>query len=207
MQAIGVLQHYRGHWPALIMMPPILCKQWHEELMNFCGDILAPHDVATLLKGSDRVPPGAKVVIVTYSIIDKLVQSKALTPQQFGVVIADESHNLKSSGAKRTEGALPFLKGAVVALCLTGTPLPNRPLELFTQVSGLLPGIFSDYDGFGRRYCDPKPARFGNGSALEFKGSSNEGELRMVLEGTVMIRFITSMQIGRHVLVWCYADD
>ena len=100
------------------------------------------------------------------------------------MVICDESHNLKSKDAKRTIMALPFLRNASIALCLTGTPATNRPEELFTQLNGIRPEIFNDYDQFTLRYCDAKIGRFGR----EVRGSSNETELKLLLEGVVMIR-------------------
>lgn len=107
----------------------------------------------------------------------------------FGVVIADESHNIKTIDAKRTERVLPLLRFAMVAICLTGTPAVNRPVELYTQLHCLLPYIFNSYDAFVRRYCDAKPLRFGpHGGAMDVRGSSNELELKTLLEGLVMIR-------------------
>ena len=36
-QAIGVLQHYRAHWPALLLVPVNLVEQWVNELRVFTG--------------------------------------------------------------------------------------------------------------------------------------------------------------------------
>ena len=69
------------------------------------------------------------------------VEKGTLTPDQFGMVIADESHCLKNNDAKVTQAALPFLKAATICICLTGTPATNRPVELYTQLSGILPQV------------------------------------------------------------------
>ena len=84
--------------------------------------------------------------------------------------------------------SLPFLKCAVVSICLTGTPVLNRPVEIFPQLEGLLPDFFtqSTFGGFTKRYCDAKPHRFRAGD--DVSGVSNESELRVLLEGLVMIR-------------------
>ena len=128
-----------------------------------------------------------------YSLLDRFVNTFS-EERRFGIVIADESHNLKSKDAKRTCLALPLLKNAKVALCLTGTPAVNRPVELYTQLHGLLPEVFRDYEGFTNRYCDPKKPKFG--PKMDVSGSSNEAELKNILEGMVMIRRLKSEVIS-----------
>ena len=146
--------------------------------------LLQLSDIKLIRKGSDVV--SGKICIVSYTALESLTDNDRLSPDRFGIVIADESHFLKTREAKRTIKALPFLKRISIAICLTGTPSTNRPVELYTQLNGLLPNVFSDYDKFTKRYCDAKPSRFGGG--LDVKGSSNERELKLVLNTLVMIR-------------------
>ena len=187
-QAIGVMQHYRNHWPVLMLVPVSMGYQWQSELLKFSGDLLKEREIFIAKKGTDSV--SGKICIVPYSLLEKLVDNGRIRPEQFGVVVADESHNLKNKDAKRTNMALPFLKAATVSLCLTGTPATNRPVELFTQLNGLLPLVFNDYDQFTKRYCDAKPSQFGQ--KADVRGSSNEAELKLLMEGMVMIRRMKS---------------
>ncbi len=166
-------------------MPVALVDQWKGELLQYSSAILKDSDICIIRKGSDRV--FGHITIVPYSMIEKLVETNRICPDQFGIVIADESHNIKSGDAKRTTCVVPFLKRAQVSICLTGTPAVNRPVELYTQLNGLLPSVFFSYDQFVERYCDAKPQRF-NANILDVKGSSNEIELKALLEGMVMIR-------------------
>jgi SWI/SNF-related matrix-associated actin-dependent regulator 1 of chromatin subfamily A len=124
-----------------------------------------------------------------YSMVGSLTDKELIDLAQFGVVIADESsHNMKTMDAKRTTVCLPFLRNAQIAVCLSGTPVLNRPVEIFAQLEGLLPDVFTPltYTGFTKRYCDAKPHRFRPGD--DVSGVSNEAELRVLLEGLVMIR-------------------
>eukprot|EP01033_Poteriospumella_lacustris_P007095 gene7095-5103_t len=159
--------------------------QWKGEILRFCADFLTEQDLCFVKKATDKVV--GRIVIIPYSIIERVVDQGKISPEAYGLVIADESHNLKSPDAQRTKTVLPFLKRAQVAICLTGTPAVNRPVELFTQLSGLLPSVFTDYKDFILRYCDAKPARY-NPAILEAKGSSHEAELKLLLEQLVMIR-------------------
>ena len=72
-----------------------------------------------------------KIYIVPYSMIGNINKSKLLDPNQFGLVIADESHHLKNKETVKSSTAIPFLKKATIAICLTGTPATNRPVELY----------------------------------------------------------------------------
>ena len=39
-QAIGVMQHYRNHWPVLMLVPVSMGYQWQGELLKFSEDLL-----------------------------------------------------------------------------------------------------------------------------------------------------------------------
>lgn len=64
----------------------------------------------------------------------------------FKVVIADESHVLRTSGhapdARHTEAVSVAFKRAKRAIMLTGTPSLSRPFDLFRQVSHFLTYAF-----------------------------------------------------------------
>ena len=45
-------------------------------------------------------------------------------------------------------------RSPVTCVIHSGTPALSRPIELFTQVNALLPGLFGSYSEFGYRYCD-----------------------------------------------------
>lgn len=183
-QAIAVIQHYRDLLPALILAPPNLLSQWEREILEYSSDLFCKSDICVLRKATDAVR--GRITLVPYSILDKLMYNEKLTSYRFDIVIADESHNLKNKESKRTSCALPLLHRAKIAVCLSGTPALNRPVELYTQLNGLLPQIFNNYDDFTKRYCGAKKSVFHGG--LDVKGSSNEGELKTILEGMVMIR-------------------
>lgn len=137
-----------------------------------------------ITKATDIVK--GKVALVPYSLIDKMEDCGHIRPDQFGIIIADEVHNLKNPDAKRTEICIPYLKHAKVAIGLSGTPILNRPKEIFTVLSALLPRIFNNYSEFIVRYCDAKKVPYGKG--IDDTGASNTSELNTVLEGIIMVR-------------------
>jgi SWI/SNF-related matrix-associated actin-dependent regulator 1 of chromatin subfamily A len=67
---------------------------------------------------------------------------------------------------------------------LSGTPILNRPSEIYNAVRIINPEIFPVFDDFARRYCN----RRYNGFGWDNSGSSNIHELHEILTHTIMIR-------------------
>lgn len=99
---------------------------------------------------------------------------EALSAESWDLLIADESHYAKNIDAKRTQalyghfsGAMRNARGAIseaadLTWCLTGTPIPNAPNDLFPMLRALCPERLSTawgptdvsaYDDFLHRYC------------------------------------------------------
>uniref|UniRef100_A0A8C4YF82 SWI/SNF-related matrix-associated actin-dependent regulator of chromatin subfamily A-like protein 1 n=1 Tax=Gopherus evgoodei TaxID=1825980 RepID=A0A8C4YF82_9SAUR len=100
----------------------------------------------------------------------------------------DESHFLKNTKTARCQAAMPLLKAAKRAILLSGTPAMSRPAELYTQIVAVRPTFFPQFHSFGLRYCDAKKMPWG----WDYSGSSNLGELKLLLEESVMIRRLKS---------------
>lgn len=63
-----------------------------------------------------------------------------LSEINFDSVIFDEAHMLKERKSKRTHAAVSLVKNEhrEVVLCLSGTPIPNRPAELIVPIKDIL---------------------------------------------------------------------
>uniref|UniRef100_A0A7N4PVG3 SWI/SNF-related matrix-associated actin-dependent regulator of chromatin subfamily A-like protein 1 n=1 Tax=Sarcophilus harrisii TaxID=9305 RepID=A0A7N4PVG3_SARHA len=105
----------------------------------------------------------------------------------------DESHFLKNVKTARCQAALPLLKAAKRVILLSGTPAMSRPAELYTQIVAVKPHFFPQFHDFGLRYCDAKKLPWG----WDYSGSSNLGELRILLEETVMLRRLKSSVLSQ----------
>ena len=90
----------------------------------------------------------------------------------------DESHYLKSKTTKRVKHISPILKKAKRVLLLSGTPVTNKPVELFTQLAIICPFIAGKYQNYVNRYCDAK--RFCG--HFDVNGSSCLKELHWILK-------------------------
>jgi len=96
---------------------------------------------------------------------------------KYETLVLDESHRIKSPKAIRTIAAFKLMKRIPRVYALSGTPIPNRPIELWPLLHGL--GIYRGgwYD-FGLRYAKLWNAPWG----LDTSGASNLPELRAMVQ-------------------------
>ncbi|KAJ3046750.1 Swi SNF matrix associated, actin dependent regulator of chromatin, partial [Rhizophlyctis rosea] len=181
LQALAVCAWYRTEWPVLVICPSSLRLTWQAEIQKWLS--VESDAIQVIFSGKDEVDQNAEFVIISYDLATKDQLAEQLSERKFKIVVADESHYLKSRDAKRTKTILPMLKNAKQALLLSGTPALSRPMELYTQLSALFKKFVS-MQAFGTRYCDAKHGRYG----WDYSGNSNTRELNWYLTKTVLIR-------------------
>jgi SNF2 family DNA or RNA helicase len=162
--------------------------------------------VNTLYKNitnAERVPAPTDVVIVSWAAIAVQETLGWLCCQEWDVLILDESHYAKNPTAKRTIAAfgsagldLGLYKRAKRTWCLTGTPVPNAPNDLYPMLRALAPERIDgmSYDAFTQRYCVVTQRYIGGRTIDVVKGGKNEAELRDRLRGFVLRR--TQKDVG-----------
>ncbi|KAI9000270.1 P-loop containing nucleoside triphosphate hydrolase protein [Gaertneriomyces semiglobifer] len=180
-QALAICSYYRTEWPVLIICPSSLRLTWAGEIQKWLS---VPDDkIQVVFQGKDRLSRQKHFIITSYDLASRESILAQLRDCRYKIVVADESHYLKSKDAKRTKSLLPLIKDSKRALLLSGTPALSRPVELYTQLSALIQP-FTSQTQFGVRYCSGKRNKFG----WDFTGSSNTHELHWFMEKTVLIR-------------------
>lgn len=120
-----------------------------------------------------------------------------LASSGFDLIVMDEAHYLKDMESKRSMAASALAKNVKRVVLLTGTPVMNRPRDLFPLLNILHPEVFPDFDDFAFRYCNAFvqtiTIRMRNGKEKVKKvwnrdGSSHEQELQDILRSSFMIR-------------------
>lgn len=135
-------------------------------------------------------------IIISWSEIVK--HADALKDERFDVIISDESHYAKNPEAKRTSAFYGLFDGrnrhlgvcdtAPAVWCLTGTPIPNAPNDLYPMLRALAPERLTDdhgptdvttYDAFLSRYCVTRMKKINGWTRVRVVvGGKNEAELR-----------------------------
>jgi SNF2 family DNA or RNA helicase len=181
-QAIASLEAADAY-PAIVICPATIKAHWEREFKKW-----APHRSIRLLHGRHIQPLGidADILVLNYDILASRVQQ--LLNIDFLGIVFDESHYLKNYKAKRSKAALMLTnknKKASIVLCLTGTPILNRPADLVHQIDML--GCMEAFGGrwaFLQRYCGATEMPWG----WDVSGATNLDELSTKLRQTCFIR-------------------
>jgi len=166
-QAIGASLLLRSEWGAgrvLVVCPASLKINWYREWIRFAG--LEP----TVWYGPKyKGDIDAQVHICNFDIFAR--HRARFETMGFDILVIDEAHYLKNKDTIRTQAIFggysrktkkrlkPF--AAPYALLLTGTPVLNRPAELFPLLHYLAPDRFTDWASYANRYGAWDPNNLG----------------------------------------------
>ena len=127
--------------PSLIVCPASVVPVWREEIAKFF-----PHFPVDVLKaGNDFTSRNDPVIwLASYTQLRK--HRSLLDKIEFGYAVLDEGQFIKNPDAKVTQTC--FAIRARHRIVLTGTPLENRQLDLWSIFRFLLPGLLGSRAGF-----------------------------------------------------------
>ncbi len=185
-QAAGIINDDDTIKRVVVICPASLRINWKRELTKW----LVRKFTIGVVNDGKTWPSMADIVICNYDVAAK--HKAALQAGSWDLLISDESHLMKSPDAARTVAILgrkQSKKHEAVApiparrkVFLTGTPIPNRPVEGWWAVEQL--GVMNSFFAFATKYCAAKKNCFG----WDFTGSSNLAELQEKLRAGGMIR-------------------
>ena len=177
-QGIAIACAFKSKWPLLVIVPSSLKQNWKKEFIKWLPD---QREAINIIETSKNVKI-SDINIISYDLVSNVID--VLTKAKFKVVIADESHYIKSTSSQRSQAVVPLIKSAQYRILLSGTPALSRPAELWPQLEAVGVPIFSSFHQFGLRYC----AAWHGPQGWDYSGSSNLSELHTILNEAVMIR-------------------
>jgi SWI/SNF-related matrix-associated actin-dependent regulator 1 of chromatin subfamily A len=164
----------------IIVCPSFLKVNWQRELKQHFKEpslILSGTKLLTYSQLHQH-----RTIIINYDILPKWADLlKFLNPE---LVVLDECHFIKSMEAKRTGAARKLCRHVPHLICCSGTPLTNRPSELWTTLNLLWPKEFPNFYTYAQRYCKPTRTPWG----MQYKGATHLPELHGKLKKLGMIR-------------------
>jgi non-specific serine/threonine protein kinase len=131
--------------PALLVVPASLIGNWKAEMAKFAPDLRlfiahpSQTDRETLALAATHPAEalqGVDVMLTTYQLLQK---TEAWLVNPWSMAILDEAQAIKNSGS----GAAKAVKAlqAPVRIAMTGTPVENRPGDLWSLFDFLNPGL------------------------------------------------------------------
>lgn len=167
--------------PWLVVCPASVKHNWEREIR------LVEKRVPVVVVGKTPTPGVSYEgwVIINYDLLKR--ELGALLNLNFTGVVFDEAHFLKNHRAQRSQLArqLAETPQAPVIHVLTGTPLTNRPRDLFALLQLVHHPLGRSFLAFAKRYCDAEKNEYGHWIT---GGASNIPELSVQLQGIMLRR-------------------
>jgi SWI/SNF-related matrix-associated actin-dependent regulator 1 of chromatin subfamily A len=183
-QAIVALKHAAPNGRYLVVCPASVKRNWVREIA-----IAAPDASAHIVERGAAQPGDRQWVIVNYDILGRHIDVLGAIP--WTGLVFDEAHYLKNHRSARSRLARQLadraksLRDAGPAIyLLTGTPLTNRPRDLFVLLQLVGHPLGRSFLSFAKRYCAAEKNDYG----WQTGGSSNIEELTVQLHGVMLRR-------------------
>ncbi len=151
--------------PALVICPKSVQDNWRSEVARFCPSQpvrVWTHDDAGLIDAP--TPPPAKkaarkktaaapkpenfLLIINYTQLR--LHEDALLAKPWGAVILDEAQYIKNPSSQTSKAACALQ--APHRLALSGTPIENRLLDLWSIMQFAMPGVLGGRAAFGKNF-------------------------------------------------------
>jgi superfamily II DNA or RNA helicase len=175
--------------PALVVAPSSVIYNWRNEIQKWAPGLR----VQVLTSKTEPQGRRGTVDIVSWDVMKNRVETLLATGYRY--VIYDESQMAKNPKAARSVAAASLAHQAPHVLLLSGTPMENRPKELWHQLYMISPRDFSEPKEFLTRFASmtKRTVKTPRGvvTFIDDRGHSNLDELRDLLR-CYMVRRIVS---------------
>ncbi|KAA8624794.1 HepA Superfamily II DNA RNA helicase SNF2 family [Pyrenophora tritici-repentis] len=152
--------------PSLIVCPPTLSGHWQQEIRQYAPFLSCVAYVGSPpIRGQHRNElDKVDIVITSYDICRN--DADILKPINWNYCVLDEGHLIKNSKSKTSQAVKQFQSNH--RLILSGTPIQNNVLELWSLFDFLMPGFLGTEKVFQERFAKPIAAsRFAKSSSKE----------------------------------------
>jgi SWI/SNF-related matrix-associated actin-dependent regulator 1 of chromatin subfamily A len=195
LQALGLINLNKDIQRVLVICPASLKINWKRETEKW----LFPGRFKIEIAESKMFPWYANFIIMNYDILGK--HRESLREKEWDLIILDEGHYIKNRDSQRHQEIVGSKKNEITPipakrkLVLTGTPIENRPEEIWAIWHYLDPEKSPNYYQFMQRYYNSYREEVfvrGQGgkkrTVWKYGEPKNLDDLQMQLRSSIMIR-------------------
>lgn len=159
-QSIALLLVRRSMGPALVIAPTSVVPNWRRELATFAPSL----KVALIQSGAEAplLDGDSDVFITSYDVLVR--NAEPFSARKWSTLILDEAHAIKNAATQRAKIVRHLDAAFVVAL--TGTPVENRPRELWSLLRVVAPGLLGSESEFQAVFGRPIEVHKDQGAAM-----------------------------------------
>jgi SNF2 family DNA or RNA helicase len=177
---VGAIDFQRNWAERILVIGPSFLKwNWAEEIEAMTSFTYTIYHGTPKQRAAIRDEFDSDILITNYEQI--VNDFDALNAMNWNIVMVDEAHFIKGRSSKRSK-AVRNLKRDRMFL-ITGSPMLNRPDELWALLNACDPNRFSRYWPFVNRYCV-----MGGWQSKQIVGAKNKDELRAILSEYMLRR-------------------
>ena len=160
---------------SLIIMPLSLIHNWQNEIQNTAPDLKVLNYTGTFRSFNEETISKHDLVLTTYGTIRNDYEKFSKFPFRF--VFLDESQYIKNPESKIFAAVSKL--NSKQRFVLTGTPIENSLIDLWSQLQFVNPGILGDLKYFRSKFFQP----------IERKGSkTSENRFRQIINPFILRR-------------------
>ncbi|MEZ0539485.1 DEAD/DEAH box helicase [Fibrella arboris] len=137
--------------PSLLVMPTSLIYNWELEARRFTPDLRVLVYTGTYRDKNTAQFDEYDLILTSYGIVR--IDIDLLKTYRFDYIIMDESQAIKNPNSHITRAVMQL--NSAYRLILTGTPLENSTMDLWTQMTFINPGLLGSQSFFRNNYQIP----------------------------------------------------
>ncbi|RMG72820.1 MAG: DEAD/DEAH box helicase [Bacteroidetes bacterium] len=137
--------------PSLVVLPTSLIHNWREEAQRFTPKLRVHVHVGINRLRDPRMFSPYHLILTTYGIVRQDLDMLRTFP--FHYVILDESQMIKNPESKTARAVRQLVSRH--RLSLTGTPIENTVMDIWSQMAFLNPGLLGNETFFKNFYVTP----------------------------------------------------
>lgn len=140
--------------PVMIIAPGSILENWCRELIKFAPDLQVLKHHGPHRTGRPADFDGFDVIVTSY---DNAIRDQSLFLMiEWAAVVLDEAQYIRNPDAQRTKSVKRLRRKAGIAV--TGTPVENRLLDLWSIMDFVLPGYLGTAAEFEKHFGDDHDA-------------------------------------------------
>lgn len=136
--------------PSLIVAPGSLLENWRREICKFAPDLKVLKHHGSFRTGRPAELNEYDVIVTSYDVV--VTDNSLLNMLHWKVVVLDEAQFIRNPSAQRTKAVKHLNREA--GLAVTGTPLENRLLDVWSIIDFVFPGYLGDAQSFEKGFSN-----------------------------------------------------
>ncbi len=137
--------------PCLLVLPTSLIYNWQKEAARFTPDLRVMVHYGTQRIRDAQAFALYDLIICSYGVLRSDIDF--IRHFRFNYAILDESQSIKNAASANFKAVMEL--NTQNRLILTGTPLENSTLDLWSQMSFINPGLLGSLSSFKKKYQSP----------------------------------------------------